>query len=219
MNIKEACRDQSELNSLVKVMLLLALADIRKQGVDPLVVETWRPQERQNYLYCHHRTVEQCVASGISKSFAQKYCDLSAIKETSTLNSIHTLHKAVDMVPQRIIDGKMTAIWNSRDKQTKIIIATMLKFGFEPGANWTTFPDSPHFQVDGDFTDLFYSGHTTYYVTMAIQIALNKKIDAGLTTDGKWGDKTTAAVNLFRKKYKWSANGKLGATALKKLLE
>ncbi|WMJ88844.1 hypothetical protein [Anaerocolumna sp. MB42-C2] len=83
------------------------------------------------------------------------------------------------------------------------------------GAN----PDSPHFQVKGDFTTLFYSGHTTQYVTMAVKIALNRKIKAGLVTDGKWGVKTTESVNKFRKLNKWSANGKLGATALKRLLE
>ena len=53
---------------------------------------------------------------------------------------------------------------------------------------------------------------------MAVQIALNRKIGAGLVTDGDWGPKTIAAVNDFRVKNKWSRNGKLGATALKKLL-
>jgi hypothetical protein len=199
-------------------MLELSLAEIRSQGVNPLVVETYRPQERQNYLYCHHRTVAQCVAAGISKPFAEKYCDLNAIKETSTLHSIHTEHKAVDVVPQRLVNKKMKAIWNVKDPQTQIIINTMVKYGFEAGVNWSTFQDSPHFQVKGDFKDLFLFGHATPYVTMAIQIALNRKTGAGLTTDGAWGDKTTDAVNKFRQANKWSTNGKLGATALKTLL-
>jgi peptidoglycan L-alanyl-D-glutamate endopeptidase CwlK len=218
MNIKETCRDLKELNPLVKVMLELALADIKSQGVNPLVVETYRSKERQEYLYCQGRTVSQCTSRGISKTFAEKYCNPKAKQVTWTLNSVHIERKAVDVVPQRIISGKIAAIWNCEDKQTKAIINTMPKYGFEPGANWSTNADSPHFQVKGDFTDLFYLGHTTSYVTMAIQIALNKKIGAGLTTDGAWGIKTTAAVNKFRLQNKWSQNGKLGATALKKLL-
>lgn len=219
MNIKETCRDLNELNPLVKVILELALIDIRKQGINPLVVETYRPAERQKYLYCQGRTVSECTAAGITQTIATAYSNPKAAKVTWTLNSIHIQRKAVDVVPQRKINGKLTAIWNDQDKETKAIINTMARYGFEPGANWSSNPDSPHFQVKGDFTDLLLSGHTTPYVTMAVQIALNRKIGAGLTTDGDWGSKTTAAINKFRQVNKWSANGKLGVTAFKKLLE
>jgi peptidoglycan L-alanyl-D-glutamate endopeptidase CwlK len=89
----------------------------------------------------------------------------------------------------------------------------MQKYGFEAGANWTSTPDSPHFQVNGSFTRVFDSRHTTPWVTRAIQTAL--KIDA----DGYWGPKTTAAVNSFRKSmgYK-TAMGQIGPDALKALL-
>lgn len=217
-NLIDQCRDIKQLNPLVQVMLNLALADIKNQGINPLVVETYRPVERHQYLYCQGRTVEECLKVGIPYAFARAYCNPKAIKVTWTMNSIHIQRKAVDVVPQRVINGKLTAIWNSQDKQTKAIIATMLKYGFEPGANWKTNKDSPHFQVKGDFTKTFYAGHTTFYVTMAVQIALNRKIGANLTTDGAWGAKTTAAVNSFRKKQGWLQNGKLGAIALKKLL-
>ena len=219
MNIKETCRDLNELNPLVKVMLELALIDIRKQGINPLVVETYRPAERQKYLYCQGRTMSDCTAAGITKTFATAYSAPKAAKVTWTLNSIHIQRKAVDVVPQRKVNGKLTAIWNSQDKETKAIINTMVRYGFEPGANWSSNPDSPHFQVKGDFDSLFLSGHTTPYITMTVQIALNRKIGAGLATDGNWGPKTTAAVNKFRQANKWSANGKLGATAFRKLLE
>lgn len=218
-NLIDQCRDIKQLNPLVRVMLNLALADIKSQGINPLVVETYRPVERQQYLYCQGRSITECIAAGINKSFATAYSAPRATKVTWTMNSIHIQRKAVDVVPQRVIDGNLTAIWNSQDKQTKAIIATMLKYGFEPGANWKTNKDSPHFQVKGDFTNTFYMGHTTFYVTMAVQIALNRKIGAELTTDGAWGAKTTAAVNAFRKKQGWLQNGKLGAIALKKLLK
>ncbi|MDF2608939.1 MAG: cwlK 1 [Lachnospiraceae bacterium] len=217
-NLIDQCRDIKKLHPLVRVMLNLALADIRGQGINPLVVETYRPVERQQYLYCQGRSITECIAAGINKSFATSYSAPRASKVTWTMNSIHIQRKAVDVVPQRVINGKLTAIWNSQDKQTKAIIATMLKCGFEPGANWKSNPDSPHFQVKGDFTNTFCADHTNQYVTMAVQIALNKKIGAGLDTDGAWGAKTTAAVNAFRKKQGWMQNGKLGAIALKKLL-
>lgn len=211
-------KDIKELNCLVQVMLYLALEDIKKQGVNPLIVETYRSQSRQNELFCKGRSVAECVKMGITKAVAEKYCDQKVGKVTWTLNSVHKSRKAVDVVPQRLVGGKMKAIWNTKDKQTQIIIKTMRRYGFEAGANWVTTPDSPHFQVNGTFTTYFDATHTTTYVTKAVQTALNRKVNAGLIVDGIWGKKTTDAVNAFRKSKKYSKiNGKLGTTALRAL--
>jgi len=211
--IPERCNDINQLNKLVKVMLGLAIADIKTYGINPLIVETYRPQERQNYLYCQGRTVAECTTKGINSAFAQAYCNPHIGKVTWTLNSVHKSRKAVDIVPQRVINGKMTAIWDSKDPQTRIIIRTMEKYGFEAGANWTTSPDSPHFQVKGSFTNVFDASHTTPYVTYAVQNAL------GINPKGKWDAKTTEAVNNFRKAQEYkTAVGQLGAVALKTLL-
>jgi peptidoglycan L-alanyl-D-glutamate endopeptidase CwlK len=95
----------------------------------------------------------------------------------------------------------------------------MSKYGFEAGANWTTTPDSPHFQVKGSFTNVFDAKHTTPWVTGAIQQALNNKINAGLKIDKSWGAKTTDAVNKFRKTLHYkTALGQIGAEAFKALL-
>lgn len=215
VNIPERCNDLKELNKLVKAMLEPALKDIRSQGVNPLVVETYRTQQRQDYLYCQGRTIAEATAKGINKSFAEAYCNIKAGKVTWTLNSVHKSRKAVDVVPQRIVNGKMTAIWNTKDPQTQIIIKTMQKYGFEAGANWVTNPDSPHFQVKGDFTSVFKKGRTTIYVTRAIQKAL------GIVADGIWGNKTTEAVNKFRKTmgYKNTTSGQLGVKAFADLMK
>lgn len=216
---KTTCRDLKELNKLVRAMLELALADIKKQGINPLVVETYRSQERQNYLYCQGRTISECVAKGINRAFATKYCNPKANKVTWTLNSIHKNRKAVDVVPQKLVNGKMTAIWNTKDKQTQIIIKTMQKYGFEAGANWTTNSDSPHFQVKGSFANVFEQGKNTTFVTKIIQKKLNKRSCNKLKVDGKWGKATTEAVNRFRicKGYK-TAKGQIGAAAFKDLM-
>jgi peptidoglycan L-alanyl-D-glutamate endopeptidase CwlK len=211
--LPERCNDLKELNVLVRTMLELALEDIRSQDVDPLVVETYRPQARQNYLYCQGRTIAECVAKGINQSFAAAYCNPKGGKVTWTLNSVHKSRKAVDVVPQRIVNGKMTAIWNTQDPQTQIIIRTMQKYGFEAGANWMKSPDSPHFQVKGSFTGQYDAKHTTPYVTAVIQRAL------GINVDKSWGPKTTDAVNKFRKAMGYKFNhGQLGATAFKALM-
>ncbi len=218
--LPEKCNDLQELNKLVRTMLELALEDIRSQGVNPLVVETYRPQVRQNYLYCLCHTIAQCVEAGINQSFAEAYCPTKITSyPTKTVNSVHKSRKAVDVVPQRIVKKKMTAIWNINDPQTQIIIKTMQKYGFEAGANWDSFVDSPHFQVKGGFGNVFDAKHTTPYVTRAIQTKLNELKCNNLTVDGKWGPATTEAVNVFRKcqGYK-TENGQIGAEAFKALM-
>ena len=117
----------------------------------------------------------------------------------------------------------MTAIWNTKDKETKKIIKTMVKYGFEAGANWTSSPDSPHYQVKWISlkTTVYDRHHTNKFVTLAIQKALNKALNLKGTEktdeDGDWGNDTDKKVNMFRKMMGWKQTGKLGATALKKL--
>lgn len=218
INIPERCSNLLELNNLVRTMLELALEEIKANGVNPLVVETYRPQERQNYLYCQGRTVSECTTKGIGKAFAEAYCNPKVGKITWTLNSVHKSRKAVDVVPQRLVKGKMTAIWDTKDPDTQIIIKMMQKYGFEAGANWSNSPDSPHFQVKGEFSSIFDAKHSTPYVTKAVQAQLNKLKCNNLTMDGKWGPATTEAINVFRRcrGYK-TAFGQIGEEAFRAL--
>jgi peptidoglycan L-alanyl-D-glutamate endopeptidase CwlK len=214
--LQHGIRDLKELNPLVDLAVSLAMSEMKHNGIEPLVTETFRPQERQNYLYCQGRTIDECVAKGIDIAFATKYCNTGAREVTWTLDSVHTSKKAVDLIPQR--DGK--AIYDVNDSQTRQVIAIMTKYGFEAGANWKSNKDSPHFQMKGNFSTSFSKEHTTKYVTMAIQTALNKRINAGLKVDGAWGDKTTKAVNDFREKMKYSAiNGAIGMGAYVDLMK
>ena len=214
MAVTDQCRDAGKLNVLVQVMLAAALKEIKSAGVNPLVVETYRSKERQYYLYGQGRTATQCVAAGVPATKAKKYARLGMKQCTWTLNSIHIQKKAVDVIPMR--NGK--AIWNAQDKDTKKIIEIMQKYGFEAGANWTKSPDSPHFQVKGDFSKVFSGGKTTIYVTRTVQRALKKFGFYYGDVDGIWGTGTTKAVNRFRKANGWLQSGKLGKTGLKKLL-
>lgn len=213
MAVTDQCRDAGKLNVLVQVMLAAALKEIKSAGVTPLVVETYRSKERQYYLYGQGRTAAQCVAAGIPATKAKKYAK-SGKQCTWTLSSIHIQKKAVDVVPVR----KGKAIWNAQDKDSKKIIEIMQKYGFEAGANWTKSPDSPHFQVKGDFSKMFMQGKTTTYVTRTVQRALKKFGFYYGDVDGIWGAGTTKAVNRYRKANGWLQSGKLGKTGLKKLL-
>lgn len=201
MSNTDQCRDISKLNPLCQILLNKAIKEIKAVGINPLVVETYRSQARQNYLYSLGRTI-------------------AGTKVTWTQVSIHTKRNAVDLVPQRKVNGEMTAIWNSKDKETKKIIEIMTRYGFEAGANWATSPDSPHFQIKGvSSTAKSYSANNTNtYITKMIQKALNSKIKANLTVDGKWGSATTKAVNKFRRQFNWKEDGKVGVETLKKLL-
>ena len=216
VNVTSSTRDINELNPLVQVMLNVALDKIRKKKITPLVVETYRPKERQYYLYGQGRSVATCIGAGMPKSYAQKYAR-SGNKVTWTLNSIHIQRCAVDLIPQR--NGK--AIWDSKDKDTKQIISIMESVGFEAGANWSSSPDSPHFQVKGISLNgnCFTKNNTTKFVTKVIQKKLKKAGFYGdYTVDGCWGKATDKAIKKWKKSLGWKKNAKIEATALKKLL-
>lgn len=184
-------RDVNRLNGVVRELLKLALVDMKKQGITPLVVETVRTQERQYWLYGQGRSALQLM----KKKIPIKYAHKGAIV-TQTVNSIHIQGCAVDVIPMR--DNK--AIWDSNDKDTKAIIQTMEKYGFEAGANWTSFKDSPHFQIKLPIPSYnsVSSQNTTTFLTRAIQRKLGF---TGKDVDGIWGGKTDEAVKNFRALY------------------
>ncbi|HWT75839.1 MAG TPA: M15 family metallopeptidase [Mobilitalea sp.] len=214
--LTEQCKDVKKLNKLVQTMLLLAMADIQKAGVTAVVYETYRTQDRQIYLYCQGRSVKECIIDGIDKALAMQYCSPEKNQITWTLDSVHTTHKAVDLVPK--MNGKLA--WDHTTKEQLTIINAMAKYGFECGINWGTNKDSCHYQVKGAFNNVFTEKKNTTYVTQVIQKALNQKMNAGLVVDGIWGKKTTAAVNKFRKSqgYK-TAFGQIGVIAFEALMK
>lgn len=213
-SVTSSTRDIKELNSLVQVMLNIALAKIKAKKINPLVVETYRPKERQYYLYGQGRTVSNCTLVGMPKSYANKYAR-SGNKVTWTLNSIHCKRCAVDLIPQR--NGK--AIWDRNDKQTKQIISIMESVGFESGANWSSSPDSPHYQVKGVSGNEFSRANNNKFVTKVIQKQLRKVgFYKDFTVDGIWGKATDNAIKQWRKSVGLKTSKSIDTVALKKLL-
>lgn len=206
MNEPLQIRDINKLNGVVKELLTMALDEMRKCGVTPLVVETLRTKERQYWLYGQGRTAFQLIKKGVPIKYAHKGQIV-----TQTTNSIHLSGCAVDVVPMR--NGK--AIWDANDKDTKKIVAIMSLYGFEAGANWTNFKDSPHFQIKLPYStyNSVSQNNTTSYLTKAIQRRL------GVKDDGVWGPNTTAAVERFRKKMGLSGGTILYADNLRYLFK
>lgn len=199
-------RSTSGLNKVVEVLLKLAIADCKAKGVTPLIVETIRTQERQYWLFGQGRTAEQLMKYHIPVKYAHKGNIV-----TQVTSSIHQLRCAVDVVPMR--NG--AAIWNANDKDTKILVYTMTQYGFEAGANWKNFKDSPHFQIklpEPGYNSVSQS-NTTKYLTTAIQQKL------GIKVDGIWGKGTNEAVIFWRKDHGLSAVPVLYAENLKILFK
>lgn len=123
MDITRACRDISELSPLAQKAINLFLAECGKQGLNVLVTETYRPQERQNYLYEQGRTRPGSIV-------------------TSTKSSIHTKRNAWDICKN--VKGQEY----SDDLFFKKCGAIAKGLGIEWGGTWTSFVDKPHFQIN-----------------------------------------------------------------------
>lgn len=221
VNVTSSTRDTNELNILVQILLNAALLEVKKKGVNPLIVETYRPQERQYYLYGQGRTASQCVGAGMPQKYAKLYAR-SGNQVTWTLNSIHIKRCAVDVIPQRKKNGVMTAIWDSKDKDTITLIKTMEKYGFEAGANWKQSPDSPHFQIEGitPTSKEFKKSNTNKFITTLIQKALKKAgFYSAYVVDGSWGTATSNAIKKFKVANGMKNNDLVGEKTLKKLLK
>jgi peptidoglycan L-alanyl-D-glutamate endopeptidase CwlK len=216
MNINTTCRDLGELNPIVELLASAALREIKNSGVTPLVVETYRPKERQYYLYGQGRTVGTCTGAGMPKKYAEMYANAKLSKVTWTLDSMHIKRLALDVIPQR--NGK--AIWDANDPDTLKIIATMKKYGFEAGANWDKSPDSPHFQMAGISGDVLTSKNTNEYLTKRIQKCLkNAGYYRSYRVDGNWGKATDNAIKIFKAEHGMLKNAKVGVKTLKIMLK
>lgn len=137
-----SCRDINQLNPVAKQACELFLKKCKEAGLNVLVTETLRTQERQNYLYCQGRTVAQATAKGISKEFATKHCKPNANKVTWTLTSNHKTGMAWDICKN--IKGQEY----SDSSFFKKAGAIAKELGIEWGGTWKESPDTPHFQVD-----------------------------------------------------------------------
>ena len=127
MSIKETVRDISELTPTAQTACNLFMKTCKNAGLNVLITETYRSQERQNYLYEQGRTRSGNIV-------------------TWTKNSRHTNRRAWDICKN--VKGHEYDDPSFFKECGKI--ATEL--GITWGGNWKN-PDTPHFEIDENWKE------------------------------------------------------------------
>lgn len=123
MDVTKACRDLDELLPEVKKGAILFLDECKREGLDVLVTETYRSQERQNYLYEQGRT-------------------RPGKKVTWTKRSKHSSRRAFD-----ICKNVKGCEYDNSDGFFEKCANIAQKLGFTAGYYWDK-QDMPHIQLD-----------------------------------------------------------------------
>jgi peptidoglycan L-alanyl-D-glutamate endopeptidase CwlK len=126
MNAKTTCRDISQLTANAQKACNLFLEECKSQGLKVLITETYRSQERQNYLYAQGRTAKGQIV-------------------TWTKQSRHTSRRAWDICQN--VKGQEYS--NTTFFRRCGEIARSL--GIVWGGDWAS-PDMPHFEVDASWS-------------------------------------------------------------------
>ncbi|MFJ7951271.1 M15 family metallopeptidase [Lysinibacillus sp. NPDC096418] len=125
-SVTTTCRDLAELLPVAQQACRLLFQECYKAGIRNIfITETYRSQERQNYLYAQGRTRPGRIV-------------------TWTLNSNHKSRLAWDIAvgpPQSLYE---VATLNR-------VGAIAKKLGIEWGGNWSNNIDRPHFEVKRDW--------------------------------------------------------------------
>lgn len=123
MDITKPCRDLNELLPEVKKGAILFLEECKRQGLNILITETYRPQARQDWLYEQGRT-------------------RAGRKVTWTKKSKHTSRRAFDICKN--VRGKE---YDNSDGFFKRCADIAVSMGFTAGYYWDK-QDMPHIQLD-----------------------------------------------------------------------
>ncbi|MGC1687776.1 MAG: M15 family metallopeptidase [Candidatus Acidiferrales bacterium] len=105
------------------------------QNIYIRVVQGLRTVEEQDELYAQGRTTPGPI-----------------VTNAPGLESFHCYGLAVDCVPSiNGVDQPYIPDWQQTHPSWKAMWTTGKSLGLTVGAYWTTFPDAPHFQVNGDY--------------------------------------------------------------------
>lgn len=122
-DVTRACRDIEQLSVQAQSACALFLEKCKQQSLNVLITETYRSQNRQNYLYEQGRT-------------------RPGKKVTWTYTSRHTSRRAWDICEN--IKGREYAN-PSFFKRCAEVAADL---GITWGGDWNSTPDTPHFEID-----------------------------------------------------------------------
>ena len=111
------------------------MSECKKQGVEIVVTSTYRSDIEQDLLFLQPYDGKDNDGDGLIDEANEKVTNAKAGQ------SLHNWRVAFDVVP--IVKGKAdysnNALWSK-------IAQIGHGIGLEAGADWTTFPDKPHFQ-------------------------------------------------------------------------
>lgn len=124
-NVTTSCRDINELLPIAQKACKLFLSECKKIGLDIFITETYRSQERQNYLYEQGRSRPGNIV-------------------TWTKSSRHTSRLAWDIACNGGVLYDNTILLKAGEVAKKL--------GIIWGGNWST-PDKPHFEVTKDWIE------------------------------------------------------------------
>ena len=128
MDVTKACRDTKELSAQAQKACALFMARCKAKGLNVLITETYRSQERQDYLYQQGRT-------------------RPGKKVTWTHNSRHTSRRAWDICKN--VKGQEYSDSNFFKQCGEIA----KELGITWGGTWQSSPDTPHFEIDVDWKE------------------------------------------------------------------
>ena len=108
---------------------------LEQESIVIRVVQGLRTWPEQDALYAQGRTTPGKIVTNVKGG-----------------QSWHNMGLAVDCVPSAAIAGSAyVPDWNSEHPSWRRMIAVGQSLGLESGSSWRTFPDQPHFQLQGRF--------------------------------------------------------------------
>ena len=106
-----------------------------QEGIEIRVVQALRTWAQQDALYAQGRTTPGEIVTNCPGG-----------------HSYHNFGLAVDCVPSQFgPDQAYNPDWNSSHPTWQRMEAIGELLGMESGSTWRTFPDAPHFQINGPF--------------------------------------------------------------------
>lgn len=127
-DVTKTCRDLSELTEQAQRACKLFLENCKAKGLNVLITETYRSQERQNYLYEQGRT-------------------RPGKKVTWTKQSRHTSRRAWDICKN--VKGQEYSDSNFFKQCGQVA----KELGITWGGTWLGSPDTPHFEISVDWKE------------------------------------------------------------------
>jgi peptidoglycan L-alanyl-D-glutamate endopeptidase CwlK len=108
-------------------------AQLEDEGILIRVVQGLRTVEEQDALYAQGRTAPGKIVTNCRGG-----------------NSYHNFGLAVDCVPS-VPGDTYIPDWNAQHPTWKRMEELAAALGLQVGAQWRSFPDAPHFQINGRF--------------------------------------------------------------------